>query len=451
MVANLRRGSTGRRLIAVRTNERAAAALGINVLANKVYAFALSAMVAGLAGVLYAYQSTNIVYGTTFGGTLSISLVTFAVIGGIGYIGGAFIGALLVPGGIGARFGNELFDNFGPYLPLVAGVLLLVNLLQAPDGLARLNIDMFTALVRRVRRGDAKAPAGSPAMEQSDTHTGVNASSEDVTKQPAAVEVDAVSVRFGGVQAVNGASLRLETGRVTGLIGPNGAGKSTLIDAITGFARIESGDVRLNGRSERGRPPHWWARAGVSRSFQSLELFEDLTLAENLLVAYDDRRWTQYVTTLMYSRRTSLPVAVLAAVREFRLEAYLDTQVKAMPYGARRLAAIARAIATEPSLLLLDEPAAGLSDDESAELAVVLRRLVDQQGIGVLVVEHDMNFVMGLCDEVVVLNFGEVIFSGPPEAARKSQSVVDAYLGEEDDSNASAVVSHGARPGVPSR
>ena len=430
VVANLRRGSAGRSLIAVRTNERAAAALGINVVGNKVYAFALSATIAGLAGILYAYQSTNVVYGTLFIGTLSISMVTFAVIGGIGYIGGAFIGAALAPGGLASRIGSQFFDDFGPYLPLIGGVILLANLLQAPDGLARPSVE----LVRRAAGGIGRmrfARGLRDARERS-TRQAAPTSARAPVVPSTTIDVRGVSVRFGGVEAVRDATFRVQTGRVTGLIGPNGAGKSTLIDAVTGFAPVAAGDVLLDGRSRVGRPPHWWARSGVSRSFQSLELFEDLTLAENLLVASDPRSWHSFVAGLAYSPRANLPVAVQAAVHEFGLDGDLDRPVKDLPYGARRLAAIARAIATAPSVLLLDEPAAGLSDEETAELARVIRRFVDQQGVGVLVVEHDMRFVMDLCDEVIVLNFGEVICIGPPDVVRRDQTVIEAYLGGGD-------------------
>jgi ABC-type branched-chain amino acid transport systems, ATPase component len=180
-----------------------------------------------------------------------------------------------------------------------------------------------------------------------------------------------------------------------------------------------------------GWPVHRRTRAGVSRSFQSLELFESSTVRENLGVASDPAGTLTYLADLVAPRRSPLSPAAVAVVRELELEDLLDVTVSELPYGSRRLVAIARAVASEPSVLLLDEPAAGLDSVETRELARALRRLVDGWGIGVLVIEHDMSFVMSLCDELVVLNFGHQIARGTPDEVRRDPDVVAAYLGEE--------------------
>jgi sulfate-transporting ATPase len=448
-VANLRRSAVGRNLLAVRTNERGAAALGVNVVAAKVYGFAISAGVAGLAGVLYGYQSSSIVYGSLFVGTLSITIVIFSVIGGVGYVGGAIIGSLLAPGGLVAKIGSTAFSNFGEYLPLIGGIILIINLMEAPDGLIALNLAFGRKLMNMsassamlskhlggLSSGSSSSRPGRSSIDQavvSGATRGVHdPNGAKLAVTPMRLEVCDITVRFGGVTAVDAVSLCIETGRIVGLIGPNGAGKSTLIDVITGFTRPVSGDILLNGRSGVERSPHEWARAGVSRSFQALELFEDMTVAENLQAAADQRRGLNYVLGPLWPGRQRMTDAVVFAVREFGLADVLERPVGQLPNGTRRLAAIARAIATGSSLLLLDEPAAGLSDDETDELARVVRRITDRQGVGVLLVEHDMRFVMSVCDEVVVLNFGRVICRGSPAEVRANPAVVGAYLGEEE-------------------
>jgi len=249
---------------------------------------------------------------------------------------------------------------------------------------------------------------------------------------PRTLEVGHVTVRYGGVIAVDDVSFSVTPGSILGLIGPNGAGKTSVIDAVTGFTRA-SGTVRLDGRDLMGLPPAKRARAGVSRSFQSLELFEDSTVFDNLRAASDPRDRLSFVRDLVYPASPPLPSSVVAAIREFGLEADLDRQVQDLPYARRRLLAIARAIASQPSVLLLDEPAAGLGDVETAELAHLVRRLANDWGFAVLLIEHDMNFVMSVCDRIVVLDFGRQIAEGTPEEIRNNPIVVAAYLGEHDD------------------
>lgn len=419
VVANVRRGSSGRRMIAVRTNERAAAALGVDVLRVKLFAFGFAAVIAGIGGILLAFRNSTILY-SEFDPLQSILAVGYGFIGGIGFVGGAPLGGTLVTGG----FGTWLIHQFAPdaspaWLSTIGGLIVVLFALLHPDGMAGAQIHQFQHLVSRIRK---KAPAEVEVEE---------AEVEPQRVRPARLKVDDVVVRFGGVTAVAGASLAVEPGTVVGLIGPNGAGKTTLIDAVTGFVTPAEGRVSLDDTEVTAWPVHRRTRAGISRSFQSLELFESSTVRENLAVASDPAGTRAYLTDLVRPQRSPLTPAALAAVRELGLESDLDTTVSALPYGRRRLVAIARAVAGEPSVLLLDEPAAGLDSTETAELARVLRRLVDGWGIGVLVVEHDMSFVMSVCDELVVLNFGHQIARGTPDVIRRDPDVIAAYLGEE--------------------
>ncbi|MPY94432.1 MAG: ATP-binding cassette domain-containing protein [Acidimicrobiia bacterium] len=435
MVASLRRGRSGRRLLAVRTNERAAAALGISVRGAKVYAFAVSAGIAAVGGTLIAFRKDVIIYGSEFTNFTSITAVGWAFIGGIGFLAGPVFGATLAPGALGAQISNEIFAGLDEYIQLIGGAILLLLVLQNQDGIAAESVKQMAWLGSKARKRFPRftkeaAPTALPAL----------APEEQRERVPArALQVVGLTVRYGGVVAVDTVSFAVTPGRVLGLIGPNGAGKTSVIDAVTGFTRAEAGSsVTLDGREILGLEAAKRARAGLSRSFQSLELFEDATVLDNLRAASDPRDRMSYLTDLVRPVTPPLPGQVVAAIGEFRLGGVLDRKVQDLPYGQRRLLAIARAVATRPSVLLLDEPAAGLGDMETAELGHLVRRLADDWGIAVLVVEHDMTFVMNVCDEIVVLDFGQRISAGTPEEVRRDPVVVSAYLGDEHAGEATA-------------
>lgn len=422
VVANVRRGRTGRRLIAVRANERAAAALGIGVRAAKLYAFGLSSAIAALAGVLTGFRSTSVVL-TDFASFDSITVLGLAVIGGVGFLVGPVFGATFAAGTVGARFGDLVLPGLSEWMPLIGGIVLVLTLVGNQDGIGRELGRQAAGVERRLRRrsGPAVVPPetdASPAAQHVDRAA------------PLPLRVEGLTVRYGGVVAVDGLSFDIEPGQVVGLIGPNGAGKTSAIDAVTGFTRAASGSVCLGRRDVTGVPVHLRARAGLSRSFQSLELFEDMTVLDNLYAACDRPGPWAYLKDLVRPGSRPLPTHVLVAVREFGLQESLDRAVGDLSYGERRLLAIARAVAASPSVLLLDEPAAGLSDEETGELAHLVRRLAAEWGMGVLLVEHDVDMVMSVCDQVVVLDFGRRICVGTPEEVRRDPAVRAAYLGE---------------------
>jgi sulfate-transporting ATPase len=243
--------------------------------------------------------------------------------------------------------------------------------------------------------------------------------------------VDRLSVSFGGVVALDEVSLRVGPGEIVGLIGPNGAGKTTLIDAVTGFSKARGGIVAIDDEPVRGSPRHR-ARLGIARTFQNLELFEDMTVADNLRAACERRDGLAYLTDLVRPGKSGLPPSATEALRSFRLADDLDRRPGELSFGKRRLLAIARTTAARPSILLLDEPAAGLDEDETSELGGLLRHLADDWGIGVLLVEHDMGLVMRVCDRIVVLDFGRTIAKGTPEEVRREPEVIAAYLGTSE-------------------
>lgn len=250
---------------------------------------------------------------------------------------------------------------------------------------------------------------------------------------PLTLETRGITVRYGGTVAVSGVDLVVRPGRITGLIGPNGAGKTSFIDAVTGFARIAEGQILLGDDDVSSWSTTKRARAGVGRSFQALELFEDCSVIDNLRAASDPRDFASYLRDLVHPVEAPLSSTVVSAIREFDLVDDLAQGVDGLSYGKRRLLAIARAVAAQPSVLLLDEPAAGLNDHETAELAQLVLRLARDWGMAILLVEHDINFVMSVCDDITVLDFGSRISHGTPAEVRTDPAVIAAYLGVEED------------------
>jgi ABC-type branched-subunit amino acid transport system ATPase component/branched-subunit amino acid ABC-type transport system permease component len=418
VTANVRRGRIGRRLVAVRDNERAAAALGIEVAGVKLYAFGLGAAIAALGGCFLAFRQTTINY-AQFAPFSSIAIVVFTVIGGVGYVIGAFAAAPFVLGGVGGKIVESLGLDAN-VLNLVSGALLLMTLMANPNGIAFAQVALYDKLRRRFRGGRADAVELPPIIPAAgmDEHL------------PVSLRVEDLSVRFGGVVAVDHVSFEVRSGEVVGLIGPNGAGKTTIIDAVTGFVRAEAGGiVRIDDLDLGGMTPSKRARHGVGRSFQSVELFDDMTVLENLLAASDDRANHVYFTDLVRPTRTAVPEDVWRTIEAFGLVDDLHRYPDQLPFGRRRLVAVARTVAARPSVLLLDEPAAGLSDAESRHLGAVVVQLAREEGLAVLVIEHDVALVTAICDRVVVLDFGRKLAEGPPSEVTKDPLVVAAYLG----------------------
>ncbi len=424
MVANLRRSRTGRRLIAVRTNERAAASLGISVFAVKIYAFALAAGLAAVAGILLGLRNTAVTY-VEFNAFASINAVVQAVTGGLGFVVGGIVGALLGPGALVSRMLSD-GSGSGAVATLLGGVILIVILLTNQNGIA----DMLSRAATSVRRSVmvSALPLRSKIVRAQALSSEADATA--VAAMP--LTVRGLTVRFGGVTAVDGVDLTVPPGQVVGLIGPNGAGKTTAIDAITGFVTPTDGHVELGEHEITGWSTARRSRAGMRRSFQSLELFEDITVGDNIHAGADESTRWSWLTDLVWPGRRPLSAGASTAVRDFELTDVLDVMPDRLSYGRRRLVGIARAVASGPSVILLDEPAAGLDEAEGRELARCIRRLAEDRGAGVLLVEHDMGLVMSTCDRIVVLEAGRVIAEGTPAEITADPRVRAAYLGTDD-------------------
>jgi sulfate-transporting ATPase len=418
-VANLRRGRAGRRLIAVRTNERAAAAMGISVAGAKVYAFALGGMIAGVGGVLLCFFLGAPDF-TNFVGITSITFAESAVLGGVGHLGGPLVASSYQPDTLGPQIFSFLGGNVAIWLAIAGAAALLITLPRFPDGLAPLiekgSARWLTPLRARLSRRQA------PNLESL---------TSGLAEPPGStvLSLHDVSVTFGGTKALQGLSLEVRSGEVVGLIGPNGAGKTTAIDAITGFVQPSGGRIVLGDADISRWGPEKRSRAGLSRSFQSLELFDDLSVLENMQAACDRRDRMAYASDLVHPGIGVLSSLAAEAIRAFRLEDRLTTQARHLSFAQRRLLGVARALAVGGSILLLDEPASGLGHVDAMALSDTIVAWAKEHGIGILLIEHNVDMVLRTCDRIVALDFGLVIGSGTPEHIRTDANVVDAYLG----------------------
>lgn len=245
-----------------------------------------------------------------------------------------------------------------------------------------------------------------------------------------AVKTQQLSKTFSGFIAVNSVDFEVPQGELRAVIGPNGAGKTTLLDVITGFTRQQSGLVLFDGTDVSTWSPERRARAGIARSWQGVELFEELTVRDNLLVAEDSRSRLSYVRDLVWRDRRPLSPVAESVVEELGLRPVLDQRPTTLPHGIIKLVGIARTIISNPGIVLLDEPAAGLDNEESRELATLIRNFAERHGVAVVVIEHDMALILNTCDRIVALDFGRKIADATPREIQTDQIVIAAYLGE---------------------
>ena len=406
----MRRSDLGRRLLAVRSNERRAAADGVSPAVAKLSAFAVAGVLAGVAGALLA--GLRIRSGPTdFGPDVSLQVVALAVIGGAGSAVGAVVGAVFVLG-VPAIFGDTTVAGLLP-----SGIGLLVLVLAFPGGLVELAARVW-ALVPGGRPNAPPAGSAAPAATGAAAPHARGSRSPALvgSRGPAPLEVSGLTVRFGGRVALDDVALSVGGGEVLGLIGANGAGKSTLLDVVSGFIAPNAGRVVVAGRDLARLSPAQRARAGIGRVLQDARLFDDLALAEAVMVgasAADGDR----------ERRAAEALDLLG------LRPYADVPCQRLSTGTRRLAELASAIAGDPSLLLLDEPTAGLAQREAEALAPLLSRLRAELGITVVLVEHDVPLVLSVADTLVCLGAGRVIASGPGDDVVRHPDVVRSFLG----------------------
>ncbi|MGO9856527.1 MAG: ABC transporter permease subunit [Acidimicrobiales bacterium] len=439
-VSWLRTSHLGAAMLAVRSDERSAAAAGINVVKIKLVAFAISAFIAGLGGALLAYQLGNVTF-QDFDAYLGLVAFSIVVVAGITSVSGGILAGIITSGGIlvaliSSGVGSGGVDN---WYGVVAGIGVILTVIFNPDGIVG---PTHVFLEQRRVRGVMARPEGAlvpslRAAAPSGTHvstpspslapvaaeagalvgSGAGVGTNGHTKADGSaplLEVRKLTVRYGGVVAVDDVTFSVEEGQIVGLIGPNGAGKTTTIDALCGFHEYQ-GTVALSGQDLAGYPPHRRAALGLARTFQLAGVSDDLTVEENVQVG-------QHRATAHDSD------ALTRILDELGLVEMRDLQVSMLSQGQRQLVSVARALAGEPRLLLLDEPAAGLDSTESLWLADRLRAVRDT-GVTILLVDHDMSLVLNLCDTIDVLDFGALIATGTPEQIRANEQVSTAYLG----------------------
>ena len=467
-VSWLRTSRLGSAMLAVRADERSAAAAGINVVRVKLIAFAIAAFIAGLGGSLLAYQLGNVTF-QDFDAFLGLVTFSIVVVAGITSVSGGILAGVISTGGIlvaliSSGVGSGGVNN---WYGVVAGIGVILTVIFNPDGIvgpthvfleqrrvrgvmarpeAALVPSLQPASLAQVSEptpapgpattfgalgeapavggespatpGPAFAPVSAEAGELVGSGAGVGSNGHPQAqgngKAGPLLDVKSLTVRYGGVVAVDGVSLSVEEGQIVGLIGPNGAGKTTMIDALCGFHGYE-GSVVLAGKNVEGYSPHRRAALGLARTFQLAGVADDLTVEENVQVG-------------QHMASAHDPANLTKVLDELGLGEMRDLQVSLLSQGQRQLVSVARALAGEPRLLLLDEPAAGLDSTESLWLAERLRGVRDH-GVTILLVDHDMSLVLNLCDAIDVLDFGALIATGTPEQIRTNEKVSTAYLG----------------------
>jgi branched-chain amino acid transport system permease protein len=430
--ANVVRTRLGRAFHGIKENEEVAQSFGVDVARYKLLAFVLSGAMAGLAGALYGHF-LGVVSSDTFGfQNVSLLLVALVVIGGLGSRAGVVAAAVIFS--IIPRF----FEVFTGWDLLIGSAALIYAVARHPGGLAEAIHEARTArAAKEAREGDDDdiEDASIPKLPDFGRPTGVPEHAPVAPGSALLVATD-VKVRFGGLMAVDVASITVPAGKIVGLIGPNGAGKSTLFNAVSGFVSMESGAIQYRGQRIDGLPPHARAQLGIGRTFQHIGLARNLSVLENLLLAQHQLATYDIGSALAYlpaagNREAELLQRSREILAALGFEDFADKPVKHLSGGQMRIVELACALSTGPELLMLDEPSAGMSPAAVENLAERLRDLRDELGRTVLLIEHHVPLVLDVCDEVYVLNFGQILASGPPAEVASREDVVSAYLGDD--------------------
>ncbi|TXT39444.1 MAG: branched-chain amino acid transport system ATP-binding protein [Comamonadaceae bacterium] len=415
---NLMDSRTGRAIKAMRASGLMAEAMGVDTLRHKVGIFLIAALFASLSGWLFAHFQRT-VNPSPFGLKMGIEYLFMAVLGGAGYVWGAISGAVmtklledelqvLLP---------KLIGTSGSYEVIVFGIVLVLVLKYLPDGVWSL-VGRFLPKPNRVEDWHSAAALSERAKP---------------SLGETVLEVKDIRKQFGGLTAVNNIGFSIQAGQIVGLIGPNGAGKSTTFNLITGVLGLTSGEVKFRGQTISGLPSREIAKRGMSRTFQHVKMIPELTVLENVALGAQLRGSKGALSSMLRLDRAEEQSLLREAARQLErigMGHAMHELAGNLAMGPQRLLEIARALCSDPALLLLDEPAAGLRHKEKQALANVLRQL-RSEGMSILLVEHDMDLVMDVTDHIVVMEFGTLLMQGTPEEVQQSPKVRAAYLGVE--------------------
>ena len=416
------RSRFGMALIAIKQNEAAAEAAGIDTFAWKLRAIALSGAIAGAIGAFYAVVLLVVTPVSVFGMLVSAQALTVTMFGGVGTVWGPVIGAaILIP--LAETLHAELGARFPGIQGVIFGLAIVVVILAAPEGVFWRLRDVLQRW--RAAPAVAAAPASAPL-----TRLPIEPAAAPVghARAPAVIlEVRNLSKSFGGLKAVQNVCFDVQEGMILGIIGPNGAGKTTLFNLLNGFLRPDAGQVLLDGEDRVGQKPHRLCAAGVGRTFQVMRPFPRMSVADNVRVG-------AYVRARDEAHARELANGAIARVG---LAQVADRQAAGLTTRELRLMELARALAGQPRLLLLDETLAGLGHGEVGEVVAVIRKLAEQ-GITIVIIEHTMHAMVRLADRLVVLDHGAVLVEGAPEEVTRDPRVIEAYLGKKWSAYAAA-------------
>ena len=426
----LGRSRHGRAILSIRENEVAAESTGIPTTYYKVFAFTLAAFFAGVAGGLYAHKMGSLTP-ADFDFNRSIDYLVMVVLGGMGSITGSIIAAVVL------TLLPELLRFLADWRMLIYSLVLVLMMLFRPKGLlgtAEFSLvaiwDFCAKYLRRFlawyrKKFPRKKPVIMPEVPKYDYGN---------FNMPV-LETKQLGIRFGGLQAAENVNIHLMDNEIVGLIGPNGAGKTTVFNMLTGVYRPTDGDIVLLGKSIVGKVTHDITANGIARTFQNIRLFKSMTVLENIKVAFQTRMHYSVadgvLRTPKYAREErGIDMRARELLSVFGMEDVADTRADSLPYGQQRKLEICRALASNPKVLLLDEPAAGMNPIETQELMETIKIIRTRFSVAILLIEHDMKLVMGICERIYVLNYGRIIAQGTPDEISRNPEVVSAYLGK---------------------